>query len=354
LCSHCGHRTQIRQSNEILVELDYYSALQNIDGPDDTTVSLTVKCESCAAEFDFDSNVHADDCPFCGTRIVVDGHETRHFRPQGLLPFRISSKQAVEDYRNWLKRLWFAPGKLKKYARKDSQLNGMYVPYWTYDTDSQSSYSGERGTIYQVAQRVRVKINGRWTTQNRMVTKIRWKPVSGHVRRQFDDFLVFASKSLPRNIARELAPWDLQNLEPYNEAYLSGFRSEVYQVELKDGFDIARERMQSIIRSDVARDIGGDHQRIHRVQTEHRNIGFKHILLPFWIAGFRFRNKTYRFIVNGRTGEVQGERPYSIIKIAFAVLLGLIAVFIVLGLLAGGEYQSGGLTIQSWPSSGWE
>jgi hypothetical protein len=29
-------------------------------------------------------------------------------------------------------------------------------------------------------------------------------------------------------------------------------------------------------------------------------------------------------VVNGRTGKVQGERPYSAIKIAFAVLIGLI------------------------------
>jgi DNA-directed RNA polymerase subunit RPC12/RpoP len=359
LCSYCGHRTEIRESYGLIVEHDYYSALQDIDGRDDTAVSLTVKCDSCAAEFDFDPNVHADDCPFCGTRIVVDSHETRHFRPQALLPFRITAEQAVEDYRKWLKRLWFAPGKLKKYARKDSQLNGMYVPYWTYDTDTYSRYTGERGTIYQEPQRVRVRVNGRWTTQTRMVTKIRWTPVSGDVSRRFDDFLVFASQSLPRDMARELAPWDLENLKPYAEEFLSGFRSEVYQVDLKNGFDIARERMQPIIRSDIARDIGGDHQRIHRVQTQHRNIRFKHILLPFWIAGFRFRNKTYRFIVNGRTGEVQGERPYSIIKIALAVLLGLIAVLVVLGLLASGDHQSGNIIIQDWPevywpSSGWQ
>jgi hypothetical protein len=46
-------------------------------------------------------------------------------------------------------------------------------------------------------------------------------------------------------------------------------------------------------------------------------------LLPIWSAAFRFKEQAYRFVINGRTGKVQGERPYSIWKISFAVLIGL-------------------------------
>jgi len=34
-------------------------------------------------------------------------------------------------------------------------------------------------------------------------------------------------------------------------------------------------------------------------------------------------------VVNGRTGSVQGERPYSAVKITFAVILGLIVAGVV-------------------------
>lgn len=167
-------------------------------------------------------------------------------------------------------------------------------------------------------------------TEIRREPKIRWTPVRGHVRRFFDDVLVGASKSLPRKILDALQPWDLEQLVPYDENYLSGFRSEYYQVDLDEGFDHARQVMDSVIYRDITLDIGGDHQRIHQVRTLHSGTTYKHCLLPVWSAAFRYRNKSYRFVINGRTGEVQGERPYSWWKIGFATLAAL--------LLAAGLY----------------
>jgi len=71
-------------------------------------------------------------------------------------------------------------------------------------------------------------------------------------------------------------------------------------------------------------DIGGDRQRVHDIDTDVRDITFKHVLLPIWMAAYKYRGNSYRFVVNGRTGRVQGERPWSAWKIAFAVVLGLI------------------------------
>ena len=178
------------------------------------------------------------------------------------------------------------------------------------------------GDAYQVPQTYQVIENGRRVTRTRMVTKIRWTPVSGRVSRHFDDVLVLASNSLPRQVTQRLEPWDLANLVPYQEEYLSGYRSEVYQIDLEPGFEHARKIMDRVIRSDVNRDIGGDQQRIQNMDTRHRGISFKHVLLPVWLATFRYREKPYRFVINARTGEVQGERPYSAWKIALAVLIG--------------------------------
>jgi DNA-directed RNA polymerase subunit RPC12/RpoP len=311
-------------SRQPIVEYDFHSTLQHLPGGAPDSVALTVKCSACSAEFEFDKDLHADECPFCGTRIVVDAEQHRVIQPKALLPFNIDAKQAGEAYRTWLKRLWFAPNKLKKYARKERKLNGVYVPYWTYDCATETHYRGQRGDIYQVRQQVRVRVNGRMTTQTRLVNKIRWTPASGVVRRGFDDVLVYATDSLPRKMARELAPWDLAELTPYQEEFLSGFQSEVYKVELDHGFDYAKERMHPVIRQDIRRDIGGDQQRISSAETRYSNVNFKHILLPFWIAGFRFRNKTYQFIVNGRSGEVQGDRPWSLFKIGAAIIAGAI------------------------------
>lgn len=138
--------------------------------------------------------------------------------------------------------------------------------------------------------------------------------------------LVPASNSLPRNYINMLEPWDLQNLSAFDERFLSGFQTEAYQVGLKDGFELAQDRMASHIRLLIKRDIGGDHQRIRRMKTDYSDITFKHILLPLWISAYHYKDKIYRFLINARTGEVRGERPYSTIKIAFAVILGIIII----------------------------
>jgi hypothetical protein len=159
------------------------------------------------------------------------------------------------------------------------------------------------------------------------VVKTRWHYVSGSVSRNFDDVLVVASNSLPRSYAQALEPWDLEKLVPYDEQFLSGFQTEAYQVELEQGFEYAKGIMDSAIREAVRRKIGGDQQRIHSLNTEYDNITFKHILLPIWISSYKYNNKVYRFLVNARTGEVQGERPYSWIKITLAILAALAAIF---------------------------
>jgi hypothetical protein len=113
---------------------------------------------------------------------------------------------------------------------------------------------------------------------------------------------------------------------PYQAQYLAGFGAEGYQIQLDEGFGDAQAKMRRVIEGDVRRDIGGDLQRINSLQTQYGNVTFKHVLLPIWVAAYRYGGRSYRFVVNGQTGEVDGERPYSKFKIAFAILLGAILV----------------------------
>lgn len=309
----------------LIIEYDFDEALETLADAPPAGARPSTQCENCAAEFDFDEHVHAGECPFCGTQIVAGTGTHRHIKPESLLPFSVDESAALGAYRRWIKRLWFAPNAIKNYARQTERLTGVYVPYWTYDSQTHTRYRGQRGDNYTVRESYTAIENGRSVRRTRTVTKIRWRSVSGQVARFFDDVLVGASRSLPRKITDRLQPWDLDHLVGYDEKFLSGFRSEVYQVDLDEGFDQAVNIMDRVIRSDIARDIGGDHQRIQQVQTRHSDTTFKHLLLPVWSAGFRFRKKTYRFVVNGRTGKVAGERPYSVVKIALAVVLGGIA-----------------------------
>lgn len=332
-CPYCGHRNPVRADNpweaaEALRELDFHAAVASRLDAEETVSARVVHCESCGADVEFDESEEAKTCPFCAAPIVAAPQRHEMLRPRGVLPFLIEEREARKAMTDWLGRLWFAPSGLQEYARKGRRMDGIYTPYWTFDAEADTRYAGQRGDTYFVTRQVRVMVDGKPQMQVRQVPKIRWTRVAGRVRRAFDDVLVLASRSLPRKYADALAPWDLQALEPYSPKFLAGFRAEAYTVGLEEGFAEARDMMDQIIRRDVRFDIGGDQQRIERLDTRISNVTFKHILLPVWLAAYRYRGKTYRFVVNGRTGAVQGERPYSAWKIAAAVILGL--------LLAGG------------------
>jgi hypothetical protein len=103
-------------------------------------------------------------------------------------------------------------------------------------------------------------------------------------------------------------------------------------VDLADGFQEAQAVMDEGIRQSIRQDIGGDEQRIHSVKTQFGKITFKHLLLPVWLSAYRFREKVFRILINARTGEVQGERPYSPWKIAGAVAAVLVIVAIIVAI----------------------
>lgn len=344
-CNYCSHQTPVEDRFERIHEYDFHQALHQLTRTPRTHDHKLTQCDACGAQFKFERNIHSGDCPFCGTSIVSGTGDDKQIKPKSLLPFRVTHEEAQAQFNKWLKGLWFAPNKVKRYARGENKLMGVYIPYWTYDSSTETDYVGERGTVYYVNQRVRTREGGRFVTRVRRVPKIRWSPARGRVRRFFDDVLIGASQSLPRQITDKLRPWDLHDLVPYSEEYLSGFRSEVYQVEVDEGFELARQVMDSIIYRDIMFDIGGNHQRVHHADTRHSNTTFKHCLLPIWSAAFEYRDKTYRFVINGRTGKVQGERPHSYWKIALtgiAVILALSGLFAYLhktGLLQEMSYE---------------
>lgn len=325
-CNYCGQENLIVDRIETIQEYDLHQALVELGKAQPTTQIVRIQCAACGAGFKFADSTYAGECPFCGTAIVTSTTQALPFTPKSLLPFKIDQREARQQFQRWLKGLWFAPNAIKKYSADDTKLTGVYIPYWTFDSNTETAYLGARGDVHYVNQYVQTIRDGRSVNEVRQVPQINWTPVQGKVTRYFDDVLIGASKSLPRQILDQLEPWDLANLVPYDESYLSGFASEYYQVNLDQGFDEAKRKMDDVIYQDIAFDIGGDQQRVDQFRTSHSNTAYKHCLLPVWSAAFRYRLTAYHFIINGRTGQVQGERPYSYWKTAFAVIFGVLAI----------------------------
>lgn len=314
-CPYCGNTQKIPTQNKEIQEHSFTEALQAKNMVSLSELSTQeIECKNCGAQIL--TAKAAQRCPFCDSPVVVHEQSPDIIRPESILPFRIDNQKAQSTFQNWLKSRWFAPNDLVQRAKKDG-MDGVYLPYWTYDSNTQSQYSGERGDHYYEEETYR---DASGEEQTRRVQKTDWTSVSGHVQKHFDDVLICASKSLPQNLFDGLKTWQLSELKPFDPGFLSGFLAQRYAIDLKDGFSLAKNKMDQVIRQKICVDIGGDEQRISHVDTQFSAVTYKHLLLPLWISSFRYNNKVYRFIVNAQTGEVAGERPFSIIKIVLLIL----------------------------------
>ena len=323
-CPYCGHENAVPDASgdavaDALAELDLEAAFSGALASAERETTKVLPCPSCGAEVGFEGKELARDCPWCAAPLTTAPVEHDALRPRGLLPFLVEEKAAQAAMTDWLGSLWFAPSGLSKFARAGRAMDGLYTPCWTFDAKTETDYRGQRGDTYYETQMVPVRTDKGTVMQPRQVPKIRWSPKRGRVSRVFDDVLRPATRAIKPEEFDRLGAWDLAELVPYDRRYLAGFRAETHTVPLEQGWQEARAIMSRVIERDVRSDIGGDRQKIEKLDTRLWDATFKHVLLPVWLAAYRYDGKVYRVAVNGRTGQVQGERPWSWWKIGLAV-----------------------------------
>lgn len=323
-CPYCDNKIEITSDSEPIKEYDFDKAdeLASKGWGNETRI---IRCESCGAQVVLEENATAQFCSFCGSSNVVKEFDSDCITPESLIPFKISKAKASDNFKKWLKKRFFAPRKLKKKQYKDN-FSGLYLPFWTYDSQTSSFYTAQKGTYYYVT-RTRM-VNGKPQTYRQR--KIRWKRVQGTYNKFFDDVLVNASKNHDRNIIEVLEPFNLKGLVPYRTEYLSGFIAERYSINLKNGWHYAKNKINGDIRNGIIAQVNGDEVRIESVNTSYDDVKYKHILLPIWMSSYKYKDKIYRFMVNAQTGEVQGKYPKSPLKITLTVLasLGIVGLII--------------------------
>lgn len=287
-------------------------------------------CKRCGAHTTLDPHVAASACAFCGTAAVVEAPAgTAVVRPEGLLPFRITQEKALQSFRHWLSTLWLRPNDLKKRSRMTG-IQGVYIPFWTFDSATNSRWTAEAGYYYYV--NVQVRENGRLV--NRQERRTRWEPASGTLEMFFDDVPVPASRGLPPALCRGIEPFPTAELTPYEPHYLSGFLAEENAIDLPEALESAKVRMRDELRAACAARVPGDTQRNLQVQTVFSAVAYKNCLLPIWIAAYDYRGTPYRYLVNGVSGKCTGTAPWSWVMITFLVLT-LLTLALVLAYLFG-------------------
>jgi len=322
VCLHCSTRKEIVLDPEAeIVEQDFHELLNQLKAQQQAehlpAEHQEVRCDGCGANVAFLGTLTSTRCAYCGTplqRAKIHQGGTR-IHVEAIIPFQVHEEKARQIFRHWVTSRWFAPNRFK-HAGDDGRFQGSYLPYWTFDAMTSSRYQGERGRHYYVTV-------GTGKNQSRQ-RRTSWTSVSGLVDRFFDDTLVLAAKGLPSELIDALPPWNLSQAVPFSPAFLAGIASRTYDVELEDGFGLAKLQMEAAIRNLCLREIGGDEQRVHQVRTHYDAITCKHLLLPIWILAYQFHGQNYQVAINAVTGKIAGNRPYSVWKISAAILCGLL------------------------------
>ncbi len=316
-----------------IVEHDLAAALRSI--PDDKrgwgVQKHSVKCQSCHAISIFDPTRQSQGCEFCGATALVPYEEVKEsFSPESLLPMKVSTSKARELIKTWYGSRWFAPTKLKKAALTDT-VEGIYIPYWTFDAQVQADWEAEAGYHYYETEEY---TDGSGNRQSRQTQRTRWEYVRGNVDHFFDDELVPASAGVQANHLRAIEPFPTADLAPYDPAYLSGWVVERYQIDLVAAAQRSREAMAQQVNTLCHSAVPGDTHRNLQVRADYSGQTFKHILAPIWMLQYRYGAKNFQVVMNGYTGAISGDYPKSWVKILFAVLAAIMVLIVILSALS--------------------
>lgn len=316
-CEHCGHTRPVPRAEGTILE-------RPLDAAEGVARGLGVevrasRCQSCGARVRFGRTTTSTACVFCGSPNVLPQEASRNqIRPESLVPLDVGAAKVEEAFRRWIRRLWFRPNALR--LTRAFEAAGVYVPAWTFDARVRSEWSADSGTYYWVTVPTTVIVNGKPRVQMQRVRKIRWRPAWGEREDAYDDLQIVASGVVRGALAEKLGAFDTAELVPYRPEYLAGWRAEEYEVDLEQGWELARERIDAMQRARCAGDVPGDTHRDLRVANHVSDVRWKHVLLPMWTLTYEFRRKRYAVLIHGQSGRIVGEAPYSWVKILLAVL----------------------------------
>lgn len=309
-CEHCGNKIDFEKNREVR-EIAIEQAFSQAESWEETSV---LRCDNCGAVITVDRDEVALNCPYCGTSHIKKTDEIVGVKPNALYPFLLTKSQATQKARKWAKSRIFSPKKFKKNL-EEKNLHGIYLPCFTFDSQSQSSYSGRLGE--RKTRTVRTK-NG-----TRTETYIVWYNVSGVIDMNFDDITISASSKIKAKNFSKIMPYKSDTICVYEKKYLAGFIASHYDKDIKTSWSEAKSVMEERIRSAILQRYHCDIVDYLNTSTTHNNVTYKYVLLPIYALFYHYGKKDYTVNVNGNTGKTSGNAPVSFLRVLIAILLGV-------------------------------
>ncbi len=273
-------------------------------------------CSSCGAEIIADNNTAVVRCPYCGNQTIAPVQFTGTLKPDYVLPFAFSKKQAMEKYKDYYSKRWLLPKSFLS-SNKVEEIQGVYVPFWLFSgtADAEGVYEA-----FDEKEDGNFRITDYYKSERSGKAGFTYVPADASVR--MDDALMDS-----------IEPYDFEKLETFTTAYLPGFLAEKFDVNEEDDRKRAEERITQTIKDKLHESIGHDG---YDTQEEKVNIKFNktdYALLPVWILSTSWEGRIWTFAMNGQTGNFTGDLPVSKAKlvlvgaVTFAISMILFTIF---------------------------
>lgn len=312
----CDHCLSTFEKEEL--DHDVYGASQLDENQGELEV---YKCNNCGGELITDPTVSATFCLFCASPTIIKTRFSGKFKPKSVIPFKLTKQQALQIYRDWIKKHRFAPTAYKE-EKTVEKLTGIYAPFWLFDTKVDGSIQGE-GTIRRS-----------WTAGGYNYTLTKYYDVFRRGSTSYTDIPIDASTKLDDELMRLIEPYDYKEMIDFSMQYMSGFMAEKYDVESDEAAPIMRSRVEGY----MAQSLNSTIQNYSSFQGSQPQITLSennsdYCLLPIYLLVNKFEGKEYIFMINGQTGKVVGSAPISFKKQSLfaASVFGILWIISVFG-----------------------
>lgn len=296
VCKFCGS-----EFDPNVLRLSFAFEKKDEEDLDEDTGKQEIICNSCGATVITDENTSATFCCYCGSPALAGRRLRKEFKPDFIIPFKLTREQAEEKFMEW--------GKTNKYIPFDfmdreniNKLTPLYVPFWLVDSKCEANFYG---TAYVLDS----KSKSEFSIDRHLVFYLKGVPFVG-------------AKKMNRLLMEAVEPFDYSEMVPYNDAYLPGFYAERYNLTPNDMAQNVIWRMESYARqSDDALNTVYDHTDLKEGYIDVSECKYSYVLLPIWFLNYKKDGAYHGFAINGQTGEACGKLPYSKAKRVLAIAL---------------------------------
>lgn len=250
--------------------------------------------------------------------------------------FQVSIKGAGNHYQDWVKK--------QSCVQKDidisgnlEKIKGVWVPVWLFEVSAESAWHGEVSHDESYTEWETKCGPGVYESKQVPVTKERtvWEPVSGH---HYDNYLVPVSAS-GEITQKEIEALKFRQLDfkSYDESYLNGLQVLSTDLNRMGAKDICNRRINELESQACENEV----ERLSGCSTKVTYNTSTFALLPMFVLSYSHKDRFYRNLINGVSGEVIGDVPinklkkfvFTVVKAIAYFILGLVIVFFFIALM---------------------